>query len=197
MIAFGAAAGVGIVAAASVPTGVFGEWVGSVAWGVGPSMLPIAAGLAIVRYRLFDIDRVVSRTLAYAIVVSLLGALYAGTVLGLGLLVPDSGGDLVVAGSTLAVAAAFRPIRDRVRASIDRRFNRAAFDTREALGRFTARARDEVQLDALLGAVVTTARTTLQPASVTVWLPGPRINGRVEGAAPPGPLAVSTVSDRI
>lgn len=170
MIAFGGTAGVGIVVAASPEA--FGEWAGSVAWGIGPAMLPVAAGLAIIRYRLFDIDRVVSRTVAYAIVVATLGAAYAGAVLALGQLLPSGSGDLAVAASTLLVAGAFRPVRDRVRSRIDRRFNRAAFDSREALDRFTARVRDEVHLDRLVDALAGTVTSTLEPTRLSVWLPG-------------------------
>ena len=150
---------------------VLPEQAGSLAWGLGPSLLPVAAGVAILRYRLYDIDRIVSRTLAYAIVVAVLVGVYAAGVLGLGAVaraVTGESGDLVVAVSTLLVAALFRPVVSRVRAVVDRRFNRAGVDAALAAEAFRHRLRDEVDLDTVLDDLRATVARTLAPSLVSV-----------------------------
>jgi hypothetical protein len=135
-------------------------------------VIPIAAGIAITRYRLYDIDRIVSRTVAYGVVTGLLALLFAGLVLALqGLLAPFTAGNgLAVAASTLVVAATFQPLRGRVQRLVDRRFDRSRYDAEAVVGAFVARVRDEVELEALAGEVVRTARRTVAPASAAVWL---------------------------
>ncbi len=136
-----------------------------------PAWLGVIAGLAILRYRLYDIDRIISRTLAYAVVVAVLVGVYAAGVLGLGAVaraVTGESGDLVVAVSTLLVAAAFRPVASRVRAVVDRRFNRASVDAAHAAEAFRARLRDEVDLDTVLGDLRATVHRTLAPNVISV-----------------------------
>jgi hypothetical protein len=137
--------------------------------------LPIAIGVAILRYRLYDIDRVVSRTVSYALVTVILVGVYTAGVLGFGVVVRaasgGAGGDLVVAASTLGVAAAFQPLRRRVQLLVDRRFNRARYDARRTVEEFAHRLRDEVDLDLIAAGVRETARGTMQPTQVSLWFP--------------------------
>lgn len=132
----------------------------------------VALVIAILRYRLYDIDRVISRTLSYALLTALLGGVYAGLVLLLGVaLRPFTGGsDLAVAGSVLVVAALFQPLRRRVQAAVDRRFNRARYDAEQAIDAFAVRLRQEVDLDRLTGELTRVVGTTMHPARVSVWL---------------------------
>lgn len=142
-----------------------------------PGWFAIASGVAILRYRLYEIDRVISRTVTYAAVVVGLGGLYAVSVLVLGrVLAPlGAGGDLAVAGSTLAAAALFRPALTRVRSVVDRRFNRARYDAARTVETFTQRLRDEIDRDALIGDLRTVAAATLHPRHASVWVaPGDR-----------------------
>jgi hypothetical protein len=136
-------------------------------------LIPVAVGVAILRYRLYDIDRIISRTLAYAILTALLAGVYAGPVLlstqVLGLHTP-----VAVAVATLAAAALFNPVRRRVQRAVDRRFNRARYDAEVTVAAFAARLKDSVDLDAVrddLAGVVTRA---LEPAHVSVWISRPR-----------------------
>ena len=104
-------------------------------------LLPLATGAAILRYRLYDIDRIISRTLAYGLLSLLLGSAYAGVVLGLGRLLPE-GSSLAVAAATLAVAAAFQPARRRIQQAVDQRFNRGRYDAARTIAAFSTRLRD-------------------------------------------------------
>jgi hypothetical protein len=133
------------------------------------SALWVAIGVAIVRYRLFEIDRIVSRTVSYAVVAGLLALVFFGVVTVLTTFLPTES-DLAIAGSTLAVAAAFNPLRRRVQGQVDRRFNRARYDTERVMDQFAGELRDEVDsgeiIDGWLNAVV----DTMQPAAVGVWV---------------------------
>jgi len=133
------------------------------------AFLPVATGAAILRYRLYDVDRIVSRTLAYGLLTVLLGLGYAAVVLGLGGLLPDSS-SLVVAAATLAVAAVFQPLRRRVQAAVDRRFNRRRHDTARTIAAFSTRLRDQVDLDALHGELLAVVDQTMQPTHASLWL---------------------------
>jgi hypothetical protein len=130
--------------------GVTGAALIVLAAGVCMALLPLAVGAAILRYRLYDLDRIISRTVAYGLLTLLLGGGYAAIVLGLGqLLGRDS--SLVVAGATLAAAAGFQPLRRRVQELVDRRFNRRRHDAAQTIAAFSARLRDQVDLDTLTG----------------------------------------------
>ncbi|HEV2929175.1 MAG TPA: hypothetical protein VGW74_10830, partial [Propionibacteriaceae bacterium] len=131
--------------------------------------LTLATGAAILRYRLYDIDRILSRTLAYGLLTVLLGLGYAGVVLGLGRLLPE-GSSLVVAAATLAVAAVFQPLRRRVQAAVDRRFNRRRHDAARTIAAFSTRLRDQVDLDALHGELLAVVDQTMQPTHASLWL---------------------------
>jgi hypothetical protein len=148
--------------------------VSSILWTVAPTGVIAALGLAVLRYRLYDIDRVVSRSLAYAVVTIVLGGVYLTGIVGAGGLLRrlsgEAGGDLVVAASTLAVAALFQPLRRRVQAVVDRRFNRARYDARRTVEVLTQRLRDEVDLAALVGDLRGSAASALRPRHVSVWL---------------------------
>jgi hypothetical protein len=144
-------------------------WLFQAALGISVAVLPLATGAAILRYRLFDIDRIVSRTLAYALLTLLLGLGYAAVVLGLGRLL-GKGSSLVVAAATLAVAALFQPARRRVQALVDRRFNRRHYDTTQTVEAFSARLREQIDLDTLSAELLTVAQDTMQPTQVSLWL---------------------------
>jgi len=132
-------------------------------------LLPVATGAAIARYRLYDLDRIISRTLAYGLLTALLGGGYAGVVLGLGqLLGRDS--SLVVAAATLAVAAAFQPARRRVQQAVDRRFNRRRYDTARTIQGFSVRLRQQTDLDTLTAELLAVVDQTMQPTRVALWL---------------------------
>jgi hypothetical protein len=140
----------------------------------GLNAIPLAIGLAVLRYRLYDIDRIISRTLAYVLLTAVLAAVYVGGVLGLGAVLNaagSGGGDLVVAASTLAVAALFQPVRRRLQSLVDRRFNRARYDSEQVVGAFVQRLRDEVRIETLTADVRDVLTATVHPAFVGVWTP--------------------------
>jgi hypothetical protein len=139
-------------------------------------VIPIAAGIAIVRYRLYDIDRLINRTLVYGLLTSLLGTVYVGIVLSLGQLFGDIGATpptWAVAGATLAVAALFQPARRRIQRMVDRRFNRRHHDAAKTIDAFNARLRDEVDLDTLSPELVAVVDQTMEPTAVSLRLRGP------------------------
>ncbi len=140
-----------------------------VALGVCLAVLPLAIGAAVVRYRLYDLDRIVSRALAYGLLTVLLGLGYAGVVLGLGQLLGRQS-SLVVAAATLAVAGVFQPARRRVQAAVDRRFNRRRYDAARTIAAFSARLRDEIDLDTLTTELLAVVEQTMQPTQVSLWL---------------------------
>ena len=133
------------------------------------ALLPLATGAAILRYRLYDLDRIISRTLAYGLLTVLLGGGYAGLVLGLGQLL-GQGSSLVVAAATLAVAAVFQPARRRVQQAVDRRFNRRRYDAARTIASFSTRLRQQVDLDTLTAELLAVVEQTMQPTNVSLWL---------------------------
>ena len=135
----------------------------------GVAFLPLATGAAILRYRLYDLDRIISRTLAYGLLTLLLGGGYALVVLGLGQLLGRES-PLVVAAATLAVAAVFQPARRRIQAVVDRRFNRRRHDAARIIEGFGTRLRDQVDLDTLTAEVLAVAEQTMQPTQASLWL---------------------------
>jgi MFS family permease len=133
------------------------------------AVLPLGIGAAILRYRLYDLDRIISRTLAYGLLTLFLGGGYAGVVLGLGQLLGRRS-SLAVAVATLAVAAAFQPARRRIQWLVDRRFNRRSYDAARTIAAFSARLRQQVDLDTLTAELVAVVEQTMQPTGVSLWL---------------------------
>ena len=130
--------------------------------------VPVSMGMAILKYRLYDIDRVLSRTLAYAVVTGLLIGVYAGLVL-LAQQVLRFSSPVAVAASTLAAAALFNPVRRRVQHAVDRRFNRARYDADQTIAAFAARLQDAVDLDTVRADLAGVVQSALEPAHLTVW----------------------------
>jgi hypothetical protein len=143
---------------------------------IGPAVglliaaLPVCMGVAILRYRLYDIDRIISRTLAYAAVTAVLAGLYAGLVL-LATQVLDLTSQVAVAAATLAAAALFNPLRRRVQHRVDRRFNRARYNADNTVAAFAARLQDATDPDAVRSDLIDTVHYALEPAHLAIWLP--------------------------
>jgi hypothetical protein len=158
------------IPAGALPYGV-GEVVSDVLE-VGIAALPVGIGVAILRYRLYEIDRIISRTLAYAIVTGLLVGVYAGLVL-LATRVLSINSPVAVAVSTLAAAALFSPVRRRVQQMVDRRFNRVRYDGERTVEAFAARLKDAVDLETVRADLADVVNRALEPAHVTVWTAKP------------------------
>jgi hypothetical protein len=141
--------------------------------GLFVALLPVGIGAAILRYRLYDLDRIISRTVAYGLLTVLLGGGYAAVVLGLGQLLGGRQSSLVVAGATLAVAAVFQPARRRVQGLVDRRFNRRRYDAIQTIQTFSARLHQQVDLTTLTAELLAVADRTVEPTMVSLWLRPP------------------------
>jgi hypothetical protein len=136
---------------------------------VGIVALPVAIGVGILKYRLYEIDRIISRTVAYVIVTGLLVGVYAGVVLLATRVLPPAS-PVAVAGATLVAAALFNPLRRRVQRIVDRRFNRARYDTEVTVAAFAAHLKDAVDLDSIRDDLAGVVQKTLEPAHLSVWL---------------------------
>jgi hypothetical protein len=149
------------------------EWISFVPFIVGVTAIPISMAIAILRYRLYAIDLVINRTLVYGPLTATLVALYFGAVVLLQRLFVALTGErstLAVVASTLLIAALFNPLRRRIQGFIDRRFYRSKYDARKTLEAFSAKLRDETNLEALDDELVGVVRETMQPAHVSLWL---------------------------
>jgi hypothetical protein len=136
---------------------------------LGLVLVPVAAAIAVLKYRLYDIDRLISRTVSYALVTGLLIGVYVGLVALATRVLPFSS-PLGVAASTLAAAALFNPLRKRVQRLVDHRFNRARYDAEATVAAFAQRVRDDVDLDAVSSEFVRAVQASVEPAHVSLWL---------------------------
>jgi hypothetical protein len=143
--------------------------VGEFVWFVGGAAIPVAIGMAVFRYRLYEIDRLISRTVSYLVVVGVLAAVFFGVVTATSTLL-DTSDDLVIAASTLAAAALFNPVRKRVQAWVDRRFNRSRYNAQLVVDEFAGSLRDQVDSEEVVDGWVGVVAETMQPVSAGVWV---------------------------
>jgi hypothetical protein len=161
-----------VFAAVLQALGAEGSWVW-VPLLVAVVSIPVSIGVAVLRYRLYDIDRIINRTLVYVLLTALLAGIYAGIVLVLGQLFGGLGANppsWAIAGATLAVAALFQPARRRIQQAVDRRFNRRKYDAATTIEAFSARLRNEVDLDTLSAELLAVVYQTMEPTRVSLWL---------------------------
>jgi hypothetical protein len=152
--------------------------------------LPVAVGFAVLNNRLYDIDRIINRTLVYGLLTVLLAAVYAGGVVLLPQLI-GSDSPLFTAGSTLLAAALFQPLRRLVQDAVDRRFNRRRYDAAKAIDGFSARLRHHVELDILTTELLAVVDQTMEPTHASLWLrSAQQPDGQSAQPAPAGPPAV-------
>jgi hypothetical protein len=148
------------------------DWWNSLIGTLSILALPLCVGVAVLRYRLYDLGRLVSRTVSYVVITTLLLGVYFGLVTASTRILP-SDSSLAVAASTLAAAALFQPLRRRVQRVVDRRFNRSRYDADRTVEAFTRRLRDEVDLDSVRTDLLRAVHDTLQPATAGLWLRSP------------------------
>jgi len=160
-----------IFASSSGSQATVGQWIGNLAW-FGLAALPVSIGVAILRYRLYDIDRIISRTLAYALVTGLLVGVFAGLVL-LTTDVLALSSPVAVAASTLAAAALFNPLRQRVQRVVDRRFNRTRYNADRTVAVFAAGLKDAMDVSAVREDLTSVVQQTLEPAHISLWISPP------------------------
>jgi hypothetical protein len=148
---------------------------------VGVAAIPIAIGIAILKHRLYDIDLIINRTLVYGALTALLAATYFSIVVSMQNVIPGADdSDLTIAGSTLAVAALFRPLRERLQGFIDRRFYRRRYDAQRTLETFTQTLREKIDLEALTRELVGVVDRTMEPTQVSLWL-RPSVSPSIQG----------------
>jgi hypothetical protein len=164
---------------------LWGEWLSNTAsdvvFAIGYGLIPISAGVAILRYRLYDIDRIINRSLVYGLLTALLGGIYIGVILLCGQLfggITDDPPSWAIAGATLAVAALFQPARRRVQQLVDRRFNRRRYDAARTIDAFSVRLRDQVDLDTLTTDLLMVVDQTVEPTTSSLWLRPPATQER-------------------
>jgi hypothetical protein len=167
---------------------------GFLAWTLAPVGLSAAAAVAVLRYRLYDIDRIINRTLVYGVLTAVLGLGYAGAVLVLGQLfggVGERTPSWAVAGATLAVAALFQPARRRIQTAVDRRFNRRKYNAAQTIQAFSTRLREQIDLDTLSTELLAVVDQTMEPTQVSLWLrpAAPGSSGTPRSQARPAPWA--------
>jgi hypothetical protein len=169
------AAAVAVLGAAVALGGLAVGATALVTWAISSTfaVMPLAIGAAILRYRLYDLDHIISRTLGYGLLTVLLGGGYAGVVLGLGQLLGRNS-SLAVAAATLAAAAVFQPARRRIQQAVDRRFNRRRHDAAQKIAAFGDRLREQVDLDVLHTELLAVVDQTMQPTQASLWLRSPQ-----------------------
>ena len=148
------------------------EWLTDLAFGLLVAAIPVSIGVAITRYRLYEIDRIINRTAVYAIVVAGLGVVFAAGALWVPMVLPIDNSNLAVAASTLAVFFLFQPLRLRAQRFVDRRFNRRKYDAEQVASEFSKRIRDEVDLATVARGLRSVVSTTMEPRSVAIWIKG-------------------------
>jgi hypothetical protein len=164
---------------AAVPT--LGNWVPNLVVAAALGAIPLAIGIAILRYRLYDIDRIINRSLVYGLLTALLGGIYIGVILLCGQLfggITDDPPNWAIAGATLAVAALFQPARRRIQRLVDRRFNRRRYDAARTIDAFSVRLRDQVDLDTLTTDLLMVVDQTVEPTTSSLWLRPPATRER-------------------
>ena len=140
-------------------------------WVAGGMAIPIAVGIAVTRYRLFEIDRLLSRTVTYAVVAGMFASLFALVAVGLPSWIPGvDRSPLLVAGTTLAVAALFNPVRRRVQLAVDRRFNRSRYNAERVMDQFAGRLREQLDIDGIADGWTQVVSDTMQPSSLGIWM---------------------------
>ena len=138
---------------------------------LGTAALPVCMGVAVLKYRLYELNRIISRVVSYTLITALLGGVFAGLILLTTRVLPFKG-SVAVAVATLVIAALFNPLRKRVQHAVDRRFNRERYDAEAIVVAFTGRLRQTIDLDTVRGDLVGVVHEAFQPAHVSVWLPG-------------------------
>jgi hypothetical protein len=149
---------------------------------LGTAALPVCMGVAVLKYRLYAIDRIISRVVSYTLITALLGGVFTGLILLATRVLPVKG-SVAVAVATLVIAALFNPLRKRVQHAVDRRFNRARYDAEAVVSAFAARLRQTVDLDAVRGDLVGVVHEAIQPAHISVWLSGTAHNATIPAQA--------------
>jgi hypothetical protein len=176
VLALGLSIGLGVPVSAAIGIDRPANPIGLTVFVLAGALVPVAIGIAILRYRLYEIDRIVSRTIAYALVSAILAAVFGGVIVLLSAAFSSfaQGETIAVAVSTLAAFAAFQPVLRRVRREVDRRFDRAGYDAERTIAKFSDRLRDEIDLAHLSSDLESTIREAIAPRSLAIWIRRPR-----------------------